>query len=97
MKKATRFLRLFKNFYFVVGSAALIWMLFFDQFSIPAQLTVRRRIKALEKEMEFYQKEQTRLHAMTELRTNQQELERFAREQHWMKRPDEDLFIVVEK
>jgi cell division protein FtsB len=97
MKKIAPYLKLFRNFYFVVGVASLAWMLFFDQYSIPQQMKVRRRIKALEREMEFYQNEHDRLHAMSELRTNQQELERFAREQHWMKRPDEDLFIVVEK
>jgi cell division protein FtsB len=34
---------------------------------------------------------------LNELMTNDENLEKFAREQYLMKKPDEDIFLIVEK
>ncbi|MDR1555663.1 MAG: septum formation initiator family protein [Tannerellaceae bacterium] len=55
------------------------------------------KIHSLEKEIEQYKNEiEMNRKKLTDLRTNKEGLERFAREEYLMKRPDEDIFIIKE-
>ncbi|WP_080903713.1 septum formation initiator family protein [Parabacteroides sp. Marseille-P3160] len=56
------------------------------------------KIRELEKEIKFYQEEiEVNNQKLHDLHTNKDGLERFAREQYYMKKPDEDIYIIVEK
>lgn len=98
MKFTRRIPKIFKNFYLIVGGFALIWMVFFDRYNLISQYKTHRHIKQLEADLSFYQSEQKRI---TEtdilLNSDQEALERFAREEHWMHKPNEDLFILIEE
>jgi cell division protein FtsB len=56
-----------------------------------------KKINALEKEIEQYRAEiEVNRKKLENLRTNKEGLERFAREEYLMKKPNEDLFIIKE-
>ncbi|WP_372642664.1 septum formation initiator family protein [Ancylomarina sp.] len=74
------------------------WLFFFDQHSIWERKEYKSKIEALSKEKEYYltkiKKDKNRIH---ELKTNRENLEKFAREQYLMKKENEDIFIIIEK
>lgn len=98
MEKLQPLLKVLKNKYVIVGGIALIWMLFVDQYDLISHLRMHKRIEKLEDEKAFYTSERDRIEKEKKLLTSDPEaLERFAREELWMKKADEDLFIVVDK
>jgi len=74
-----------------------IWMLFFDQNNMVDRMKMSSEIRQLEEDREYYReqirKDSTRLHELT---TDRENLEKYAREQFLMKKPDEDVFVVLE-
>lgn len=85
----------FRNKYFVVLALFFAWMIFLDKHDVLTQWRLQRTVNKLEHDREFYTKkieeaEQERL----ELDIND---EKFAREQYYMKKPNEDVFIIVEE
>lgn len=72
-------------------------MLIFDSSNWIEMVATRRRIKSLENEKEYYlRKIEDDKKKIKELRTSPENLEKFAREQYLMKKPNEDIFIVDE-
>lgn len=54
-----------------------------------------QKIRSLEKEIEQYQEEiRVNSEKLKNLRTDREGLERFAREEYFMKRADEDIFVI---
>lgn len=95
LKRIPKFLR---NFYFITTTLFLAWMLFFDSNDFITQYKMNRELSGKEEEKEHYlnkiaevQKDRRELLSKPEL------LEKFARERYLMKRPQEDVFIVVTK
>lgn len=87
-----------KNFYFLIGAFFLIWMVFIDANDFYSQYKKRRKLSDLEKEKEYYiqmikEVEKDR----EELLSNDKLLEKFAREKYLMKKPTEDLFVIVQE
>lgn len=87
-----------KNFYFIIGAFFLVWMLFIDANDFYSQYKKRSKLHDLEKEKEYYiqkisEVEQDRM----ELLSNDKLLEKFAREKYLMKKPTEDLFVIVQE
>lgn len=94
--KALRFLSYFRNFYVFTGTLALVWMLFFDRYNLISQYKQYRRVAALEAELRFCAEEKARIADMGVLdEENFAEMERYAREHYWMKKDDEEVFIIV--
>jgi cell division protein FtsB len=72
---------------FVVGDSNLYKRYAYDE-----------KIRLLENEIEKYQKEiELNRKKLDDIHTDKERLERFAREEYFMKNPDEDVFIVVDK
>ena len=75
-----------------------VWMLFFDQNNLVDRIKMTSEIRQLEADREYYleeiQKDSTRL---KELTTNKENLEKYAREQFLMKKPNEDVFVVIDQ
>ncbi|HOK61867.1 MAG: septum formation initiator family protein [Tenuifilum sp.] len=91
------FLPKLRNKFFLTVFIFLIWMLIFDSSNWVEMLAAKRRIKSLEEEKVYYlQKIEEDKKKIKELRTNAENLEKFAREQYLMKKPNEDIFIVDE-
>ena len=56
------------------------------------------KIRQLENEIKAYRKEiEENRKKLEDLHTSQERLERFAREEYFMKKPDEDVFIIMDK
>ena len=88
----------FKNKYLITGTVFLVWMLFFDRNDLASQLDYRADVNKLKAEKEFYIKEIAQVEKdLTELTTDQQKLEKFAREKYLMKKDNEDVFVIVEE
>jgi len=86
-----------KNFYFLVGIFFAIWMLFIDSNDVFSQFTLRSKLSTLEQEKAYYlEKIEEVKKDREELLSNQELLEKFAREKYLMKKKNEDLYIVVE-
>ncbi|MDR0430320.1 MAG: septum formation initiator family protein [Tannerellaceae bacterium] len=60
--------------------------------------TYDEKIRSLEKEIKYYKEEiEENTKKLNDLRTDKEGLERFAREEYFMKKPDEDIFIIRKK
>ncbi|MTI31469.1 septum formation initiator family protein [Cytophagales bacterium RKSG123] len=93
-----RFLPFTKNFYFLFGSLFLIWMMFVDSNDFYTQYKQRQKLKALEKERDYYRtKIQEVKKDREELLTNKDLLEKFAREKYLMKKKSEDVYVIEEE
>lgn len=92
----TRILRFVRSFYFLTSAAFLIWMFIFDANDLLRQYDMYAKWRELQNDKEYYlsnievvKKERAELMSSPEL------LEKFAREKYVMKRPGEDVFILV--
>jgi cell division protein FtsB len=91
-----RLLNLFRNKYFVVTLAFLVWMVFFDKNDLFSQYQYRNQLAKLKHERDFYQKETAKVNKdLDELTSNKEKLEKFAREKYLMKKQNEDVFVIV--
>ena len=92
-----RLINLFKNKYFLVTIAFLVWMIFFDTNDLFSQYQYHQQVSKLKLELDFYQKETAKVRKdLDELTSNPQMLEKFAREKYLMKRDNEDVFVIVQ-
>lgn len=87
-----------KNKYLITLIALTVWVIFFDKNDLKTQLELRKEVKQLEEERNYFAKE---IYSITsdikELYTNPKTLEKFAREKYLMKRDNEDIFKIVEE
>jgi cell division protein FtsB len=76
----------------------MIWMVFFDEYN---WIRIRRdslKLKALKREATYLnEKIETNRKRLEALRGSTFELEKFARETYYMKKENEDIFVIVEK
>ena len=71
-----------------------IWMLFFDANSLLIHNELNNEIKDLEDEKEFYLKEIEKDRKEIKKLSTEEGLEKFAREEYYMKRDKEEIFII---
>lgn len=90
--------KVLKNKYFIASLLFLAWIIFFDENSFVAHSENKRRLYELNRQKEYYQERiEADKQKLEELNAGINELEKFAREQFFMSKPDEDIFIVVEQ
>ena len=66
--------------------------------SLYKRYTYDENIRSLEKEIKHYQKEiEINSKKLNDLHTDKEGLERFAREEYFMKKPNEDVYIIKNK
>jgi len=74
----------------------LLWLLFFDANNLISRIKERKELIKLKAEREYYiEKIESDSEKLRELRTDNENLEKFAREQYKMKRADEDVYVVI--
>lgn len=85
-----------KNKYLLTIIIFLLWLVLLDSNNLIARFRDLRELHKLKSDREYYIKriesDRQKLH---ELKTDNHNLEKFAREQYLMKRPDEDLYIIL--
>lgn len=98
MNLLQKFPKPLRSFYVVFGLFALVWMAFFDKYNIPGQISQSNKNKKLEEDLRFYREETDRLMEVDLLLNSDPDaLERYAREEYYMHREGEDVFVIVEK
>ena len=78
----------------LILSIFVVWMLFFDQNSVLIQLELQREIQKLEEQKEFLQEQITTDKELIETLSDPKELEKFARETYFLKKQNEDIYII---
>lgn len=73
----------------------IVWLTFFDRYNLIDMIGISTDIHQMEGEKQYYQEKikQDSIR-IQELTTNNENLEKFAREQYLMKKSDEVIFIV---
>jgi len=85
-----------KNKYFLTVVAFIIWVCFFDKNDLISQFSFRRQLKELEEDKAYYIREiEKNKKDMTELMSDPEHLEKYAREHYLMKKDDEEIFIIM--
>ncbi len=87
---------LLKNRYFIVTVLFLVWMLIFDQNNFFHQYDTQKELNSMRQKEAYLDSEIARNRAQIEKLENPEELERYAREKYWMKKDNEDLFIILD-
>ena len=88
--------KFFLNKYFITVFLFLIWMIFFDQTSWLVVKELNKDIANYEQELAYYKSEYHKNDAFyKKLMNNKAEREKFARENYFMKKKNEEIFIVV--
>ncbi|MBN1984678.1 MAG: septum formation initiator family protein [Prolixibacteraceae bacterium] len=93
-----RIVKAISNKYVIASVLFLVWILFFDENSIVSHQKNKRQLKELTQQKEYYiERIASDKQKLEDLSAGKEELEKFAREQYLMSKPDEDVFIVIEE
>lgn len=87
-----------RNKYLIAVLVFLVWLLIFDNNSLIDRFKYLNMLHDMEVEKQYYlerMEEDTR--RLNELKTDRENLEKFAREQYFMKKENEDVFVIVEE
>jgi len=87
-------LNIFKNIYIIVLTAFLIWMLFIDTNSWLTHRELNSQIELLEKQKRKLQQEIDKDHIVIRKFSSIEELEKYARERYFMKKENEEIYII---
>jgi cell division protein DivIC len=87
-----------KNKYLLATIFFILWLSFFDQNNWFERLQNLREMKQLNADKEYYQQKiKEDSERLKELKTNNENLEKFAREQYLMKKENEDVYVIVDE
>ncbi|MDO7171765.1 FtsB family cell division protein [Mariniflexile sp. AS56] len=89
-----KILKPFKNIFILILAVFLVWMLFFDANSWLIHHELNTDIDALESEKEYYKKEIEKDNKAIKTLNTKDGLEKFAREEYYMKRDNEEIYII---
>lgn len=75
-----------------------VWMTFFDQNNFIRQYHRIDELSSAKSKTNYYVSETKKANAeLIELKSNIDALEKFAREKYYMKKPEEDVFVIIDK
>ena len=96
--KDSRVFKIVSNKWLIAVVIFLTWIIFGDENSIVAHIENKQQLQELIQQKEYYKERiVSDKQKLEDLSKGKAELEKFAREQYLMSKPDEDLFIVVEE
>mgnify|MGYP001451904539 FL=1 len=87
-----------RNKYIITILIFIIWLLFFDNNNLVDRIKEINHLRQLEKDRKYYlERIDKDSKSLQQLKTNNKNLEKFAREKYLMKKDNEDIFVVVEE
>ena len=89
-----KYLKPFKNIYLIVLIVFVVWMLFFDAHSWLFHHELNSDIDELEYQKDHYKNEMAKDQKFINELTTDEGIERIARETYYMKKPNEDIYII---
>lgn len=89
---------IFKNKYAAVILTFFIWITFFDRDDIITAFRLNYKLYEIEKQKKYYQEELAKTKEFEDaIFSDKKLLEKFAREKFYMKKADEELYVIVEE
>ncbi len=90
--------KILKNFYVLSSLIFVVWIIFLDGNDLIIQYGRRQRLEKLEQEKVYFEQEIKKVAREQEaLSTDSQAIERFAREKFFLKKPNEDVYVIEEE
>jgi cell division protein FtsB len=95
MKIARILVKIFANRYLLAVTAFAVWIIFFDENNLFVQRQRTKELSELRKKIEYYktQVEDTKKE-LKDLQNDPATLEKYAREKYFMKRDNEDVYVI---
>ena len=84
----------YKNIYIIILIMFGVWMVFFDTNSLLSHNEVNQERNKLEDEKAYYRKEIVKDKKAINKLTSEDGLETFAREKYYLKKENEDIYII---
>tara|TARA_B100000902_G_scaffold215135_1_gene204585 strand:- start:984 stop:1277 length:294 start_codon:yes stop_codon:yes gene_type:complete len=89
---------LFKNFYFLFFLCFILWMTIIDSNGFINRYRLSSKLSELNTQKEFYVKEIDKVSLDKErFESDEELLEKYAREEYLMKKESEDIFYVIKE
>ena len=92
--KNSKFFKLFSNIYILITTVFLIWILFLDSNSVVVNIKLKSQINDLENKINQLQKEIEIDKKLIATLKNLDSLEKYGREKHFMKKQNEEIYII---
>ncbi|MEM8506315.1 MAG: septum formation initiator family protein [Bacteroidota bacterium] len=92
--KEKKWFKIMTNTYILVLTIFVIWMAFFDTNSLLIHNELQQEIDKLEQQREFLKREIDHDKKLLEQLEDPKELEKYAREKYYMKKEDEEIFLI---
>lgn len=89
-----KYIKPFKNMYVIIFMVFAVWMLFFDGNSLLIHHELNSEMNDLENERDYYKKEIVKDKKGIKALSTEEGLERLAREKYYMKRENEEIYII---
>jgi cell division protein DivIC len=98
IKRDSFIMRGLRNKYLMAVLVSLVWLLVFDSNSLIDRVRYLNTLHDMEEEKQYYlERIEEDSRRLNELKTDRENLEKFAREQYFMKKENEDVFVIVEE
>jgi len=95
INRFTGVLKILRNKYISAIIVFIVWISFFDRNDLFTQWDRKRELQKLETSKKFYEEEIAATRKdLLDLNNNPAVLEKFAREKFYLKRPNEEIFII---
>jgi cell division protein DivIC len=88
------FLAFLSNRYVLVLAFVAVWLIFLDNYSYFEHRILDKEIQELEDNKEYYIQEIKKDSTSIKQLKNAEQTEKYAREKYFMKRDDEDIYII---
>ena len=92
--KNSKFFKLFSNIYILITTVFLIWIQFLDSNSVVVNIKLKSQINDLENKINQLEKEIEIDKKLIATLKNLDSLEKYGREKHFMKKQNEEIFII---
>jgi len=92
-----KWFRFLSSIYVLVLTVFVIWMLFFDANSWLTHRELNKEIKKLEKQKSHLEQEIKKDKKMIKLLKNEEGLEKFGREEYYLKKKDEVIYLIEDE
>lgn len=93
-KQKKTWLKIVSNKYLLISLLFSIWMIFLDNYSYMDQRQLNKQIEELQDNKKYYQEEIKKDKQSIKLLKNEDQVEKYAREKYYMKRENEDIYII---
>lgn len=92
--KGKKWFRIISNKYVLILTAFVVWMLFLDSNSWLVHHELNSQIEDLNDSKEYYSKQIAKDKVILKKLHDSIELEKFARQEYFMKRENEEIYII---